>query len=112
MSCNFDDYQQAAVQFAVYPTDGLQGIYYTALGLTNEAGEVAGKIKKILRDENGVLTAERVDAIAAEIGDVLWYAAALADELDLSLQRIANENLAKLSSRAARNAIKGDGDNR
>ena len=108
----FSDYQNRALTTAVYPTDDMKGIYYTGLGLVNEAGEVAGKIKKMIRDDGGTLTTERREAIAAEIGDVLWYCAALAHEMGLSLDDIANANLAKLGDRAARGAIKGDGDNR
>lgn len=106
----FDDYQQRALTTAVYPTENMAGIYYTALGLTNEAGEVAGKVKKMMRDDGGTLTIERREALAAEIGDVLWYCAALAHELGLHLNDIADANLTKLEDRAKRGAIRGDGD--
>lgn len=108
----FDDYQRRAMTTAVYPKDNLTGIFYTGLGLVNEAGEVAGKIKKLIRDDGGVLNIARLEAISAEIGDVLWYCAALAEELGVSLNNIADANLAKLEDRATRGAIKGDGDNR
>lgn len=108
----FNDYQQKAMKTAVYPKVGMTGIFYTSLGLVNEAGEVAGKVKKMLRDDDGILTASRQDAIAAEIGDVLWYCATLAEELGLTLSSIAEANLKKLEDRSARGAIKGDGDNR
>lgn len=107
---NFTDYQRRALTTAVYPTDHMQGIYYTGLGLVNEAGEVAGKIKKMIRDDGATLTAERREMIAAEIGDVLWYCAALAHELGLQLEEIAQSNIAKLEDRANRGVIKGDGD--
>lgn len=108
----FSNYQRRAMKTAVYPVENLTGIYYTGLGLVNEAGEVAGKIKKMLRDDDGLLTDVRREAIAAEIGDVLWYCAALAQELVMDLGEIAEANLRKLEDRAARDAIKGDGDNR
>jgi NTP pyrophosphatase (non-canonical NTP hydrolase) len=108
----FDDYQAAAAQTAIYPTEGLLGILYTGLGLSNEAGEVAGKVKKMLRDEGAVLTPQRREQIAAEIGDVLWYCAMLAYELGVPLGEIAESNIAKLADRAERNVIGGDGDKR
>lgn len=110
---NFDEYQQAAEGTAVYPVlERLQGLTYTSLGLAGEAGEVANKVKKVIRDDNGKLTAEKADAIADEIGDVLWYAAMVATELGVSLDRIAADNLATLKSRKERGVIKGSGDNR
>jgi len=75
-------------------------------------GEVLGKIKKVLRDKNGEFTPETNQAIGDEIGDVLWYMAALARDLNLSLEDIADRNIAKLLDRRARNVIQGSGDNR
>jgi NTP pyrophosphatase (non-canonical NTP hydrolase) len=87
-------------------------IVYPTLGLANEAGEVAGKIKKIFRDRNGVITdADRV-ALTAELGDVLWYMAQICTELDITLADVASANLAKLADRAARGVIRGEGDAR
>lgn len=109
---DFTEYQASAAGTAIYPTEGLLGILYTGLGLANEAGEVAGKIKKMLRDEGATLTLSRREQIAAEIGDVLWYCAMLAYELGVPLQEIAEGNIAKLADRAERNVISGDGDKR
>lgn len=108
----FNDYQQLAKETAIYPCDGINGILYTSLGLVNEAGEVAGKVKKMMRDDAMIMTPEREAQIAAEIGDVLWYCAMLASEIGMALDDIAAMNLAKLNSRKERNAISGDGDNR
>ena len=96
-------YQQEAVKTAIYADP----IIYPALGLGNEAGEVQGKIKKMLRD--GTFNK---DAIAAEIGDVLWYIAALCRDLEVDMAEVALKNLAKLKSRQERGTLKGSGDNR
>lgn len=109
---NFDQYMEAAAKTAIYPREELEGVLYTSLGLVSEAGEVAGKVKKMLRDDKGKVTFERAEAIHAEIGDVLWYCAMLAHELGFSLQDIAEGNIKKLADRMSRNAIKGSGDNR
>jgi NTP pyrophosphatase (non-canonical NTP hydrolase) len=108
---DFTDYQQKAKQTAKYPIIG-QGVIYPTLGLTNEAGEVAGKIKKIFRDKEGVISDDDREALKAELGDVLWYLAQVSTELGLSLDDIAEHNIAKLLDRQARGKIKGDGDNR
>lgn len=104
-------YQQRSRQTARYPNAGSNPIYPT-LGLCGEAGEVADKIKKVLRDRGGVLDAAVRDDLKLELGDVLWYLAQLATELDLDLAEVAEANLAKLASRAARNVIGGSGDRR
>lgn len=108
---HFDLYQGQAEDTAVYPNKG-DNLYYPALGLAGEAGEVCEKIKKIYRDKKGVVTTEDKKELAKELGDVLWYVAALASELDLCLSEIAEVNLEKLQSRMKRNVIKGSGDNR
>jgi NTP pyrophosphatase (non-canonical NTP hydrolase) len=108
---NFNEYQQKAKGTAKYPVIG-HGVIYPTLGLTNEAGEVAGKIKKIFRDKDGVIGEAEKEALKAELGDVLWYIAQVATELGLSLEEIAEGNIAKLLDRQARGKIKGDGDNR
>lgn len=107
----FKDYQDKAVETAIYGTG--DKIIYPALGLANEAGEVLGKIKKVLRDKGGNFDNQdtRV-AIADEIGDVLWYIAALSRDIDVSLDAIAQRNIEKLLDRRARNVIQGSGDNR
>ena len=108
---NFTEYQQKAKATAKYPVIG-HGVIYPTLGLTNEAGEVAGKIKKVFRDKDGVISEETREALKAELGDVLWYLAQVATELNLSLDDIAEHNIAKLLDRQARGKIQGDGDNR
>ncbi|MDD2922279.1 MAG: nucleoside triphosphate pyrophosphohydrolase family protein [Anaerolineales bacterium] len=108
---NFNDYQAKSRATAKYPIIG-HGVVYPALGLVNEAGEVAGKIKKVFRDKNGEINSETREALKAELGDVLSYLAQTATELDLSLDEIAEYNLAKLLDRKARGKIQGDGDNR
>ncbi len=109
----FNEYQRRTQDTAIYPGKGTtMGILYTALGLGDEAGECLGKIKKMLRDDNGALTEERRQAVAKEIGDAQWYIAALADECGLSLNDIAEANLAKLADRKERGVLGGSGDNR
>ena len=87
-------------------------IVYPTLGLTNEAGEVAGKIKKIFRDKGGVIGQEDRAALKSELGDVLWYLAQICTDLDLSLQEVAEENLRKLARRQEAGTLHGDGDDR
>lgn len=87
-------------------------IVYPTLGLANEAGEVAGKIKKIFRDHNGEITPEDREALKYELGDVLWYLTQICTELGLTMEEVAEANLSKLFSRQARGAIRGDGDKR
>lgn len=107
---NFNEYQDAATKTAIYGAGNL--IVYPALGLSNEAGEVLGKIKKVLRDKDGVFTEETNKAIGDEIGDTLWYMAALARDLGLSMEDIASNNIKKLLDRQQRGVISGSGDNR
>ena len=82
------------------------------LGLCGEAGEVADKFKKILRDRAGVVSEADRDEIVKELGDVLWYLAIIAEHLDVDFEQVAQVNIAKLASRKARNLIHGSGDNR
>lgn len=109
---DFKKYQEEAKQFAIYKDP----VIYPALGLASEAGEVCGKIKKVLRDTEGITTLihkyDRVAEIKAELGDVLWYIANLASDLDIPLEDIAEENIGKLHSRRNRDKIQGSGDNR
>lgn len=107
----FSEYQLRSRATAVYPDAG-SNIVYPALGLCGEAGETAEKVKKAIRDDAGTLTEERRAAIAAELGDVLWYAAQLATEAGLDLEEIAEANLEKLASRQQRAVLHGSGDNR
>lgn len=104
-----NDYQHDAMQLAFYPNRGEGDLTYPVLGLVGEAGEVAEKLKKKLRD--GVPENWRTD-MGREIGDVLWYVAAIADELGFTLADIAAMNLVKLNSRKSRDALSGSGDYR
>lgn len=105
-----NDYQEQAVSTAIYPRD--YAIVYPALGLAGEAGEVAEKVKKMIRDDKGVLSPERRDAIVLELGDVIWYIGSLANDLGVTLEEVAQRNLDKLAKRKESNKLKGDGDER
>jgi len=107
----FEEYQKLSRKTALYPNAGSNFVYPT-LGLAGEAGEVAEKIKKVIRDKNSVVSEETKIEIAKELGDVLWYATQIATELGLSLDSIADSNIKKLYSRLDRGALGGDGDNR
>ena len=106
----FNEYQAETDKTAIYPED--RAIEYLVLGLASEAGEVAGKLKKIIRDREGVIGVHEAGVICDEIGDVLWYISQIALELNTSLQDIADKNVAKLKSRQQRGVIGGSGDNR
>jgi NTP pyrophosphatase (non-canonical NTP hydrolase) len=108
---DFSTYQRRSGETARYPRVGANPIYPT-LGLCGESGEVADKVKKVLRDRDGIFDADTLRSLALELGDVLWYVSQLATELGLSLEEIAEANLAKLASRAERNVIGGSGDQR
>ena len=108
---NFTDYQTKSRKTAKYPPIG-HPVIYPVLGLANEAGEVAGKIKKIFRDKDGEIGESERTALKGELGDVLWYLAQVCTELDLSLDEVAEHNIEKLYSRLERGKIGGDGDNR
>ena len=105
------EYQNRSRATAVYPDAG-DNLTYPALGLCGEAGECAEKVKKAIRDDGGVLSEERRAALAAELGDVLWYVAQLATEAGLDLDALAEDNLAKLLSRQDRGVLQGSGDAR
>ena len=108
---DFQLYQERCRATARYPDAGANPIYPT-LGLCGEAGEVADKVKKVLRDRQGNFSPEVIADLQLELGDVLWYVAQLATELGLELEQIAQTNIDKLASRAARNVIGGSGDRR
>lgn len=105
-----NEYQEKANNTAIYSEE--YKVIYPALGLNGEAGEVAEKIKKILRDRGGVMSDENKQELAKEIGDALWYCAALARDIGVDLNTIAQMNIDKLASRKQRNVISGSGDNR
>jgi len=107
---DFDTYQKAAHRTAEYPPEA--GLFYAALGLAGESGEVANQIKKVTRDDGGVLTSKRKQAIIKELGGMFWYAAEIATLMGISLADVPAANLAQLYSRKERGTIKGDGDDR
>jgi len=104
------DYQTQAGKTAIY--DDADVIIYPAIGLFSEAGEIAGKIHKVLRDSNGHFLPEHRQAIADEAGDALWNLALLCTDLGFALEEVAQRNLDKLNSRMARGVLGGSGDNR
>jgi NTP pyrophosphatase (non-canonical NTP hydrolase) len=110
-----------AIDFKAYQRDAARTgapiatdhpIVYPTLGLVNEAGEVAGKVKKIFRDRQGVITDADREALTLELGDVLWYLSELCTRLDIRLEDVAARNIVKLADRAARGVLHGDGDTR
>jgi len=109
---DFSTYGEQAIKTAIYPSKGSGSLVYPALGLCGEAGEIAEKVKKNIRDADGVISSITRDDLIKELGDVLWYLNALAFELDVSLDVIAETNLAKLQSRQARGMLQGSGDDR
>ncbi|MFU8773914.1 MAG: nucleoside triphosphate pyrophosphohydrolase family protein [Anaerolineales bacterium] len=108
---DFNDYQDLAMSTAVYPQRG-SNLAYPALGLNGEAGEVAEKVKKILRDKGGVLDDETRLALKKELGDVLWYVAAMCSEAGLRMSEVAELNISKLRDRQGRDVLHGSGDER
>ncbi|MFA5644072.1 MAG: nucleoside triphosphate pyrophosphohydrolase family protein [Patescibacteria group bacterium] len=108
---HFNDYQKKAKRTAIYPNIGKNYIY-PVLGLAGEAGEVAEKFKKIIRDNGGKINGEKKAEIEKELGDVLWYVSQIATELKIDLNDIAVNNIKKLSSRLKRGRLQGNGDNR
>ena len=107
---DLSEYQRASRRTAEYPREAW--LSYPALGLAGEAGEVAEQAKKAIRDDDGEVSDARREAMAKELGDVLWYTAQLASELGLELDAIAQENLDKLLSRQRRGVLSGSGDER
>ena len=107
---DFNSYQRSASKFAIYPEQ--HKLIYPALGMAGEAGEVANKVKKLIRDgpDNRPLTWR--EDIGYEIGDVMWYCSELADNLNLTLGMIAAQNLAKLQKRKDKGTLGGSGDTR
>lgn len=104
------DYQRRSRRTAKYPREAW--LTYPALGLAGEAGEIAEHVKRVIRDDAGAISDRRRAALAAELGDVLWYVAGLASELGLDLDEIADANLEKLLSRQRRGVLSGSGDER
>jgi len=113
---NFNEYQEEAMEMAVYPGLRETDLTYPTLGLMGEAGEVAEKVKKLIRNKNMKrgysLAEEDKEALVKELGDVLWYVAALSNALDFPLEHVAIVNINKLRDRKERDVIKSEGDNR
>ena len=117
---NINEYQLAAHSFADYTMPFVSkgdvatrvDYVYPVMGLTEEAGEVAGKFAKAIRDNDGVIDNERKEAIIKELGDVCWFVAELCTLMNVSMERVMQENINKLTSRRERNVIHGSGDNR
>jgi len=117
----FDEYQACARETAIYPDMRLaedppavvtRGLLYTVLGLADETGEIAGKVKKIMRDKHSMLDETDVKSLKKELGDVCWYLAMAAYELDINLGDVAKLNVEKLASRKQRGVLGGSGDER
>ena len=106
-----DNYQKEARKTAVYTVMGARFVY-PALGLCGEAGEIAEKVKKVFRDNSGVLVEEKRQEMKLELGDVLWYVANLAQDIGFTLEEIGQANINKLYSRQQRGKLNGDGDKR
>jgi NTP pyrophosphatase (non-canonical NTP hydrolase) len=104
-------YQEKASETAIFPKN--KAMEYLTLGLTGEAGEIANKVKKLIRDgaAQDEYLAKRIE-IGYEIGDVLWYCAVLAKEMEMDLGHIMENNLQKLADRKKRGTLSGSGDNR
>lgn len=112
---DFASYQKSAAGTAIYPTQIATdqfGLVYTILGLNGEAGELAEQVKKMFRDDDGILTDERREKMEKEAGDVLWYLSEFTRQLGLGLDSVAILNLLKLSLRMQENKISGEGSNR
>lgn len=108
----FDEYEKQALTTVISTDDSFKDLLHWVLGINGEAGEVAEKMKKIIRDKNGEITQEDRTELAKEIGDVLWYLAVFAHDLGIPLDSIAQKNLEKLRSRKDRGVLGGAGDNR
>lgn len=106
-----DTYQERCAVTALYPNVG-SNLSYPIIGLGGEAGEVLNELKRVSRDDGGLLTDERRERIVSELGDVMWYVAAAATELGVSLSEVAGRNLSKLGRRMGADCVKGHGDDR
>lgn len=108
----FDEYQRHALKTAIYNGDKMLDLCHWALGLSGESGEIAEKIKKIIRDQGADPSKIDRGDIKKELGDILWYIAVLAYELGIDLDEVASANVEKLANRQKRGVIAGSGDNR
>jgi NTP pyrophosphatase (non-canonical NTP hydrolase) len=113
---NFDEYQAKAESTNLTSSENTEVLSIAfmdkVLGLVGESGEFADKIKKILRDKKGAWTEADREELIKELGDVLWYIATLAPLLGVSMDEVANRNIAKLAARQQNSSLTGSGDNR
>ena len=110
---DFDEYQTLANRTGIFEGKVAENpLMYLGLGVTSEAGEVADKIKKIIRNDQGIISAEKKEALKLELGDVLWYLSQIARHLEIPFTEVAQANIDKLADRAERNVIKSTGDSR
>ena len=107
-----NEYQNEATKTFQFNPDVIDPLVYAVLGLVGEAGEVADKLKKVYRNDEGRMTDDFKEDIRRELGDVLWYISQTARIMDISLDDIAQTNIEKLRDRQERNVIKSTGDNR
>ena len=112
MGMTFDEYQKQALTTAIKKDDAILDLCHWVLGVTGESGEIAEKVKKLIRDGNAEVSEGTRQELAKEIGDVLWYLAVLADHLGVSFDEVAQMNVNKLQSRKQRDTLRGSGDNR
>ena len=108
---NLDDYQKAALRTAA-PRDKKNEFLHLVLGLVGESGEIAEKVKKIVRDHDSDLAKVDIEDLKKELGDVMWYIAVIADYFDIPLSEVGEKNIEKLASRQKRGVLGGSGDNR
>jgi NTP pyrophosphatase (non-canonical NTP hydrolase) len=109
---DLNTYQEKASTTATFTDTGILRTAYLTLGLTGEAGEVAEKVKKAIRDNGGEISSEKKNDLKKELGDVLWYVSQLARVLGFTLEEVAQKNIEKLADRKARGVIGGSGDAR
>lgn len=107
----FNEYQSLSRRTAIYPNKG-DNLVYPVLGLVGESGEVAEKLKKIIRDDGGTMSVAKRDEFIKELGDVLWYVSSICEELKVDMSDVAKGNIEKLHSRKDRCVLTGSGDNR
>jgi NTP pyrophosphatase (non-canonical NTP hydrolase) len=112
MAMSLDEYQKEALVTAVFSGDDFKDLSHWVLGITGEAGEIAEKVKKIIRDHGGNISDEAKAEIMKEIGDVMWYLAVLAKHLGYKFDDVGTTNIKKLRDRQSRDKISGSGDNR
>lgn len=107
-----EEYEKQALTTVITADNEFRDLLHWVLGINGEAGEIAEKVKKIIRDKGGEVSADDKTELAKEVGDVLWYLAVFAHHLGIPLETIAQQNLDKLQSRKARGVLQGSGDNR